>query len=59
MPLCLYFNMHALAGPDNFRNIFNVAMNSEASRVSFPNQTLLQIENYMKNGQSSSFQCNV
>ena len=52
--------MHAVAGsvdPDNFRNILNVAIN-EASRVSFPNQTLLQIEKYMKNGQPS-FQCNV
>ena len=52
--------MHALAGgvdPNSFRNIFNVTIN-EASRVSFPNQKLLQIENYIKNGQPS-FQCNV
>ena len=38
--------MHAVAGgvdPDNFRNIFNVAIN-EASRVSFPNQTFCRLK---------------
>ena len=38
--------------------ISSMSVNSEASRVSFLNQTLLQIEKYMKNGQPS-FQCNV
>ena len=38
--------------------ISSMSLNSEASRVSFLNQTLLQIEKYMKNGQPS-FQCNV
>ena len=42
--------MHALAGgvdTGNFRNSF-MSLKSEASRVSFLNQTLLQIENYIK-----------
>ena len=38
--------------------IASMSLNSEASHVSFLNQTLLQIENYIKNGQPS-FQCNV
>ena len=38
--------------------ISSMSLSSEASRVSFLNQTLLQIENYVKNGQPS-FQYNV
>ena len=38
--------------------IASMSLNSEASRVSFRNQTLLQVENYIKNGQPS-FQCDV
>ena len=38
--------------------ISSMSLNSEASHVSFLNQALLQIENYIKNGQTS-FQCNV
>ena len=61
--LCLsLFNMHALAGGVDphpvILEISSVSLNSEASRVSFLNQTHLQIEKYMKNGQPS-FQCNV
>ena len=55
------FNMHALAGrvdPGIILEISSMSLNSETSRVSFLNQTLLQIEKYMKNGQTS-FQCNV
>ena len=37
--------------------ISSMSLSSEASRVSFLNQTLLQIEKYIKNGQPS-FQCN-
>ena len=54
-------NMYALAGgvdPGNFLEISSISLNCEASRVSFLNQTLLQIEKYMKNGQPS-FQCSV
>ena len=36
--------------------ISSMSLNSEASHVSFLNRTLLQIENYIKNGQPS-FQC--
>ena len=48
--------MHALAGgvdPSNLE-LSSMSLNSEASRVSFLNQTLLPIEKYMKNGQPSS-----
>ena len=38
--------------------ISSMLLNSEASRVSFLNQTLLQIEKYIKKGQAS-LQCNV
>ena len=38
--------------------ISSISLNSEASRVLFLNQTLLQIENYIEIGQPS-FQCNV
>ena len=61
MPLCLSLIMHtALAsGVDPvILEISSMLLNSEASWVSFLNQTLLQIEKYIKNGQPS-FQCNV
>ena len=52
--------MQALAGGVDHGNleISSMSLNSEASRVSFLNQTVLQVEKYMKNGQPS-FQCNV
>ena len=63
IPLCLsFFNMHVLAGGVDphpvILEISSVSLHSEASHVSFLNQTLLQIEKYMKNGQPS-FLCNV
>ena len=64
MPLCLsliYANLciglQAVLIPV-ILEIASMLLNSEASRVSFLNQTLLQIESYIKNGQPS-FQCDV
>ena len=62
MPLCLSVSLitHVIAGGliPAILEISSMLLNSEAYHVSFLNQTLLQIENYIKNGQPS-FQWNV
>ena len=57
MLLCLSFmlRLQAVFIPA-ILEISSMSLNSEASRVLFLNQTLLQIEKYIKNGQPS-FQC--
>ena len=52
MPLCLYMRLQAVLIPV-ILEISSMLLNSEASRASFLNHTLLLIENYIKNGQPS------
>ena len=54
--LCMRLHLQAVLIPV-ILEISSMSINSEGSRVSFLNQTLFQVEKYIKNGQPS-FQMN-